>query len=71
MRPKLEQAAAELAFDAFIESSTPKYEKAADCLIKYLCVLLSTISRAAPDRHDGPGLELHDGMRGQPGAESK
>ena len=26
------KAAAELAFDAFIESYTPKYEKAADCL---------------------------------------
>ena len=28
------KAAAELAFDAFIESYTPKYEKAADCLSK-------------------------------------
>jgi transposase-like protein len=28
------KAAAELAFDAFIESYTPKYEKAAECLIK-------------------------------------
>ena len=28
------KAVAELAFDAFIESYTPKYEKAADCLSK-------------------------------------
>ena len=29
------KAVAELAFDTFIESYTPKYEKAADCLSKY------------------------------------
>lgn len=35
------KAAAELAFDAFIESYTPKYEKAADCLSKYRHTLLT------------------------------
>ena len=29
------KAAAKLAFDAYIESYTPKYEKAADCLTRY------------------------------------
>jgi transposase-like protein len=33
--------AAELAFDAFIESYTPKYEKAADCLSKDRDTLLA------------------------------
>jgi transposase-like protein len=32
---------AELAFDAFIESYTPKYEKAADCLSKDRDALLA------------------------------
>ncbi|MGY4509699.1 hypothetical protein ACVIN2_003153 [Bradyrhizobium sp. USDA 3650] len=35
------KAAAELAFDAFIESYTPKYEKAADCLSKDRHTLLA------------------------------
>jgi putative transposase len=35
------KAAAELAFDAFIESYTPKYEKAADCLSKDRDTLLA------------------------------
>src|SRR5258708_8378087 len=35
------KAAAELAFDAFIESYTPKYEKAADCLAKDRDTLLA------------------------------
>src|SRR5712672_1667600 len=35
------KAAAELAFDAFIESYTPKYEKAADCLTKDRDTLLA------------------------------
>jgi transposase-like protein len=35
------KAAAELAFDAFIESYTPKYEKAADCLSKDRDALLA------------------------------
>ena len=35
------KAAAELAFDAFIESYTPKYEKAADCLGKDRDTLLA------------------------------
>ena len=35
------KAAAELAFDAFIESYTPKYEKAADCLSKDRNTLLA------------------------------
>ncbi len=35
------KAAAELAFDAFIESYTPKYEKAADCLGKDRDALLA------------------------------
>ena len=35
------KAAAELAFDAFIESYTPKYAKAADCLSKDRDTLLA------------------------------
>jgi len=35
------KAVAELAFDAFIESYTPKYEKAADCLSKDRDALLA------------------------------
>ena len=35
------KAAAELAFDAFVESYTPKYEKAADCLGKDRDTLLA------------------------------
>jgi hypothetical protein len=35
------RAAAELAFDAFIESYTPKYEKAADCMSKDRDALLA------------------------------
>ena len=35
------KSAAELAFDAFIESYTPKYEKAADCLSKDRHALLA------------------------------
>jgi putative transposase len=35
------KSAAELAFDAFIESYTPKYEKAADCLAKDRDTLLA------------------------------
>src|SRR5476649_246248 len=35
------KAAAELAFDAFIESFTPKYQKAADCLSKDRDTLLA------------------------------
>jgi transposase-like protein len=35
------KARAELAFDAFIESFTPKYEKAADCLRKDRDTLLA------------------------------
>jgi hypothetical protein len=35
------KAAAELAFDAFIESYTPKYEKAADCLSRDRDALLA------------------------------
>jgi transposase-like protein len=35
------KAAAELAFDAFIESYTPKYQKAADCLAKDRDTLLA------------------------------
>jgi transposase-like protein len=35
------KAAAELAFDAFIESCTPKYEKTADCLSKDRDTLLA------------------------------
>ena len=35
------KAAAELAFDAFIESYTPKYAKAADCLAKDRDTLLA------------------------------
>jgi transposase-like protein len=35
------KAAAKLAFDAFIESYTPKYEKAVDCLIKDRDTLLA------------------------------
>src|SRR5260370_27412884 len=35
------KAAAELAFDAFIESYMPKYEKAADCLSKDRDTLLA------------------------------
>src|SRR4029077_12422952 len=35
------KAAAKLAFDAFIESYTPKYEKAADCLSKDRDMLLA------------------------------
>ena len=35
------RVAAELAFDAFIESYTPKYEKAADCLSKDRDTLLA------------------------------
>src|SRR5512132_4546441 len=35
------KAAAELAFDAFIESYTPKYQKAADCLSKDRDTLLA------------------------------
>jgi putative transposase len=35
------KATAELAFDAFIESYTPKYQKAADCLSKDRDTLLA------------------------------
>ena len=44
------KAAAELAFDAFIESYTPKYEQAADCLSKDRETLLAFYDFPAEQR---------------------
>ena len=57
LRLSLSKAAAELAFDAFIESFTPKYEKAADCLSKDRDTLLAVLrSRPSTGNTCGPPI---------------
>jgi hypothetical protein len=68
------KAAAELVFDAFIESYTPKYAKAADCLAKDRNTLLAfydfpaehwnTCGRPIPLKAPSPRAPPHDPIEG-------